>query len=473
MKFNKFSLIVISLTFSFLSVNAQLKLASALGDNMVLQRNTTVKIWGKAVAGQKIAVKTSWNKQETQTTTNQKGDWLLSVKTTEAGGPFSIQIRSVKEKIQLQNILLGEVWLCSGQSNMEMPILGFPYQPVLGSGDALLYADNDNLRLFTVKKAPMATPQDTCNGKWEVANAESVGKFSAVGYFYAKLLQQKLKIPVGIICSSVGGTPVEAWMGNQTLAKFPEVFQRSINQKREQDRASYLFNGMIHPILNYTIKGAIWYQAESNRSNFQYYADLLTAMLENWRDEFGLGAFPFYYVQIAPFSYGDSKAIQTACLRDQQLKAMTMIPNSGMVCTLDLGSEGWIHPAEKETVSKRLSCWALSETYGFKGIQYKSPTFKSFEVKDSLVTISFNNAENGITTFDKSVDCFQIAGKDSVFYPAKMVKMNNDFRKVQLMSDKVKAPVAVRYAFCNFPKTEGYLFGATGLPVSSFRTDNW
>ena len=473
MRLKHFSLITISLLFFVFSINAQLKVASALSDNMVLQRNTTVKIWGRALAGQKITVKNSWNKQEAQTTTNDKGEWLLNVKTNEAGGPYSIEIRSAKEKIQLQNILLGEVWLCSGQSNMEMPVLGFPYQPVLGSGDALLDADNPNLRLFTVKKAPMATPQDTCTGKWEQATAETVGKFSAVGYFYAKLLQQKLKIPVGIICSSVGGTPVEAWMSHQTLAKFPEVLQRSINQKRDQDRVAYLYNGMIHPILNYTIKGAIWYQAESNRSNYQYYADLLTAMVGNWREEFGLGVFPFYYVQIAPYSYSDSKGLQTAFLRDQQFKAMGMIPNAGMVCTLDLGSEGWIHPAEKQTVSKRLAGWALAETYNFKGLQYKSPTYKSFEVKDSVVTISFNDAENGITTFDKNVDCFQLAGSDKVFYPAKMLKMNNDLRKVQVVCDKVKTPVAVRYAFCNFPKTEGYLFGVTGLPMPSFRTDNW
>jgi sialate O-acetylesterase len=144
-----------------------------------------------------------------------------------------------------------------------------------------------------------------------------------------------------------------------------------------------------------------------------------------------------------------------------------------MVCTLDIGSEGWIHPAEKQTVSKRLACWALSETYNFKGISYKSPTYKNMEIKDNIVNIAFDNAEYGLTTFDKSVNCFEIAGKDSVFYPAKILKLNNDFRKIQITSDNVKAPVAVRYAFSNFPKTEGYLFSTAGLPVPSFRTDNW
>jgi sialate O-acetylesterase len=473
MNIKQLNLILLSLIFSVLSVNAEIKVASILGDNMVLQRNSSVKIWGKATVGKKISVKTGWNNLQNQTTANEKGEWLLTVKTTEAGGPYKIEIQSGKEKIQLQNILLGEVWLCSGQSNMEMPVLGFPYQPVLGSNDALLDADNPNLRLFTVKKAPMSTPQDTCNGKWEVANAESVGKFSAVGYFYAKLLQQKLKIPVGIICSSVGGTRIEAWMNSKTLANFPEPLKLSSQEAREQNRPSHLYNGMIQPIINYNIKGVIWYQAESNRNNFKDYAALFTAMVASWRSDFGVGNFPFYYVQIAPYSYGDSKGLQTAYLREQQFKAMTTTPNSGMVSTLDIGSEGWIHPAEKQTVSKRLACWALSETYNFKGISYKSPTYKSMEIKDSIVNIFFDNAEYGLTTFDKSVDCFEIAGKDSVFYPAKILKLNNDFRKIQLMSDKVKVPIAVRYAFSNFPKTEGYLFSTAGLPVPSFRTDNW
>jgi sialate O-acetylesterase len=195
-------------------------------------------------------------------------------------------------------------------------------------------------------------------------------------------------------------------------------------------------------------------------------------MVSSWRSDFGVGEFPFYYVQIAPYSYGDSNALVSASMRDAQLKAMASIPNSGMVCTLDLGSESWIHPAEKETVGKRLASWALSETYGFKGIPYKSPTYKSMEVKDNVVTISFNDAPFGITSFDKNVDCFELAGADRIFYPATMTKMNNEFRKIQVVSDKVASPVALRYAFKNFPKTEGYLFSSTGLPVPSFRTDD-
>lgn len=473
MRTNYFALLIFSIFISVASLNATLNVASVIGSKMVLQRNTEVNIWGNSDPGKSIKICSSWNKYKVTTVSTEKGEWSVKLKTTEAGGPYTISIEMGKEKIQLDNILLGEVWLCSGQSNMEMPIAGFSYQPIIGAGDALLNADNQNLRMFTVKKTPMATPQDTCTGKWSEANAESVGKFSAVGYFYARLLQQKLKVPVGIICSSVGGTPIEAWMSSKTIANFPEAQKRSAASTRDQDKASYLYNGMIHPIIKYTIKGAIWYQGETNRFRYNEYAALLSAMVSNLRTECGVGQFPFYYVQIAPYAYGDSKATLSALMRDEQLKAMSLIPNSGMVCTMDVGSEKWIHPAEKETVAKRLALWSLSETYNFKGLSYKSPTFKSFEVKDSVMTISFNNAENGITTFDKSVDCFEIAGADKVFYPAKMIKMNNEFRKIQVVSDKVKVPVAVRYAFCNFPKTEGYLFSTTGLPVPSFRSDNW
>jgi sialate O-acetylesterase len=473
MKKTNVTVLIIFLIISVFSANAQLKVASILGNNMVLQRNSEVKIWGKAEPKMSLKITASWSKTAITAVTNEKGDWMAKVKTSEAGGPYTISIEAKKEKIQLDNILLGEVWLCSGQSNMEMPILGFPYQPINGSAEALLQADNQNLRLFTVKKAPMPTPQDSCSGNWEVANAESVGKFSAVGYYYARLLQQKLKIPVGIICSSVGGTPIEAWMDSKTLANFPEPLKQTSQAEKEQNRASYLYNGMINPIVNYTIKGAIWYQGESNRKNYQYYAGLLKAMVGSWRTDFGVGDFPFYYVQIAPYAAGDIKDPLSAFMRDEQLKAMLMIPNSGMVCTLDLGNEIWIHPAEKETIAKRLAGWSLSETYGFKGLQYKSPTFKNFEVKDSVVTISFDDAKLGVTSFDKNVDCFEVAGEDKIFYTAKMIKMSNDFRKIQVVSDKVKVPVAIRYAFSNFPVTEGYLYSTSGLPVPSFRTDNW
>jgi len=457
--------------FSFLLVQAEIKVASVLGDGMVLQRNTEVKLWGKANPNVNLTIATSWNKAKIKAITNDKGDWMIKVKTTDAGGPYVITIASRKEKITLDNILLGEVWLCSGQSNMDAPIAGFGDQPIKGSNDFLFEADNNSLRLFNVNKKAIDMPQDSCVGEWTVASAESVANFSAVGYLYAKQLQQKLQVPVGIISSCWGGSNIETWMSKETIAQFPEAFKKSTQENtRQRQRASCLYNGMIAPIINFSIKGAIWYQGEANISNHKEYPALMAAMVANWRKVFDQGQFPFYYVQIAPYSYGNSKAINSALQRDEQLKAMSLIPNSGMISTFDIGEEYCIHPADKLTVAKRLVYWALSETYGYKGIPYKSPVYKSISLKDSMATLSFDNAPYGLNSFGKSVDCFEIAGEDHVFYPAEMLVKS---KQVLVWSSRVKNPVAVRYGYCNFPKTNGYLYNNAGFPVMSFRTDDW
>lgn len=458
--------------FSCLFIQAQIKVASILGDNMVMQRNTQVKIWGKAKPGEKLLITTGWNKAQTSVTSDSKGEWIAKVKTTEAGGPYTITISSPKEKVTLKNILLGEVWLCSGQSNMEMPIAGFGNQPINGSNDLLVDADNDNIRLFTVKKLAIATLQDTCSGKWAVASAESVAQFSAVGYLYAKQLQQKLKVPVGVINSSWGGTRIEPWMNKESIAQYPEAFTRSTQEKvAVNQRATNLYNGMIAPIINFAIKGAIWYQGESNIGDYKEYAALMAGMVSGWRKDFGVGEFPFYYVQIAPYSYGNSKSISSALQRDEQLKALSLIPNSGMASTIDIGEEKCIHPAEKLTVGKRLAYWAFAETYGFKGVNYKSPVYNNISVKDSVAYITFDNVVNGLNSFGKEVEGFEIAGADKVFFPAKMSTFKQN--QVLVWAPQVKAPVAVRYCFYNFLPTKGFLYNTAGLPVLSFRTDSW
>ncbi|MEI7677498.1 MAG: sialate O-acetylesterase, partial [Bacteroidales bacterium] len=246
---------------------AQIKVSSVIGDNMVLQRNSEVKIWGKANVSQKLIISSSWNKSKVSVTSDGKGTWTAKLKTTEAGGPYTITIASEKEKVTIKNILLGEVWLCSGQSNMEMQMAMYADQPVNGANDELLNATHDDIRLFTVGRNSEPTSQDTCNGKWSVATAENVAVFSAVGYFYAKQLQQRLKVPVGIICSSWGGSRIEAWMSKDVVSQFREAFSQSTKpETKPQNKAAHLFNGMIAPLLNFTIKGVIWYQGESNIS---------------------------------------------------------------------------------------------------------------------------------------------------------------------------------------------------------------
>jgi sialate O-acetylesterase len=255
------------------------------------------------------------------------------------------------------------------------------------------------------------------------------------------------------------------------ITGFTDAYKQTTQEKTPQHhQASRLYNGMIAPLINYTIKGALWYQGESNIGNYQDYAALQAAMVKNWRTDFGVGDFPFYFVQIAPYWYNNSKAINSALEREAQYNAMTLTPNSGMVTTVNMGEEKNIHPAEKATISKQLALWALSETYNVKGLPYKSPAYKSMEVKDSVAVITFDNVVNGLTTNGKVVECFEVAGQDSIFYPAKLTIAQ---KQARIYSPKVKVPVAVRYNFCNFAPTSGFLYNTAGLSVIPFRTDNW
>lgn len=467
---HKNNLLIIFLFFSF-ALHAQLKVASVLGSNMVLQRNTDVKIWGKSSPGAKVVVNENWNNSTISTNANEVGEWLVKIRTTEAGGPYIISVKSGKEIITIDNILLGEVWLCSGQSNMEMPVKGGADQPVIGSNDALVDADNSMIRLFNVAKTSRSQPQDSCKGKWNIANAETIAGFSAVGYFFAKQLQRKLNVPVGIICASWGASRIEAWISKEYMAKFPEPLKNTTQEKTlEQNRASNVYNGMIYPIRNYVIKGALWYQGESNRTECQHYAGLMGGLAENWRNDFNIGQFPFYFVQIAPFYYYNDKNMMGLKLREEQLKASLTIPNCGMVCTTDIGDEMCIHPPEKEVVAKRLLYWALAETYKIKGIRFKNTYFKNAIAKDSAMVVSFENGEQGLTSFGKEISNFEIAGEDKTFYPAKAVVSQ---RQVHVTTPEVPKPIAVRYAYSNFPKGTGFLYNTSGLPVPAFRSDDW
>jgi len=456
---------------SAFSLSAKIKVASVLGDNMVLQRNTEVKIWGTADPNQKLTITTSWNKTKLSTTANDKGEWLVKAKTTEAGGPFTITFAAGKEKVQLQNILLGEVWLCSGQSNMQMSLLGYNDQPINGSNETILEANNCQLRLFTVKLSAQSSPQDTCVGKWEISSPKTAGNFSAVGYYFASKLQKVLKVPVGVINSSWGGSRIEAWIDAETMQKFPESLASTTKEKTPQHhRAANLYNAMIYPLKNLSIKGAIWYQGESNRGEYQYYAGLQKAMVAKWKSDFELKELPFYFVQIAPFWYNNSKDILSGKFYDEQLKSSLEIPNAGMVTTVDVGEEFCIHPAEKEILGQRLSYWALSETYKMEGIAYKNPIYKSVAVKDSALVLSFDNLVNGLTSYGKELTNFEIAGDDKVFYPA-VAKIKS--KQLTLTAPEVKKPVAAHYAYINYPSGKGFLYNTAGLPVLPFRTDNW
>lgn len=437
---------------------------SLFQNNMVLQRNQPIAVFGKAVSEKKVEVVF---KNKTYTAKVKKGYWKVYLDESEAGGPFVLTIKG-KNKIVFQNVLVGEVWLCSGQSNMAMAVKGNAGQPINGSNLAILNGENSQLRFFNVGKKMANEPLESCEGNWELATPSTVKNFSATAYFYGKLLQETLGVPVGLINSSWGATPAEAWTPKEILETELSEFEFKhwiTDKKNPQKSPSQLFNGMIYPLKPYTIKGVIWYQGEANKAYYESYTKLFSSMIKSWRSTWNQGGFPFYFVQIAPFAWGD---VNQAFLREKQLKTMLSVPNTGMAVTLDIGEQFCIHPAEKQKVGERLALWALAKDYGFTDIQYSGPVYKSMEVDGIKVAVKFNYAPNGITNFGKELTGFQVAGADKIFHDAEVKIVKG---KLEVWSEKVPNPIAIRYGWGSW--VDGSLFNTAGLPASSFRSDDW
>lgn len=460
-------LTIVNLLFVNLT-HAKVKLPAIVSSNMVLQRNTTIKLWGWADANEKINIEPSWLNQALSIEADDKGNWSVQVKTTNSKKPQTIKIISESTNIILENVLLGEVWLCSGQSNMEMPVKGYSNQPVYGSLEAILNATNNNIRLFTVKRNASLIPLEDVSGEWLITNLQSVKDFSAVGYFFGKKLNTLLDIPIGLIHTSWGASRVEAWMDEETLSEFKNTeIVKDIPKEYPQHSPALLYNGMLHPLQNYSIKGVVWYQGESNITKADEYLRLFPAMVKQWRNQWKQEKLPFYYVQIAPFKYWGNNPVY---LREAQLKCMQLIDNTGMVVTLDIGDCEFIHPPEKRIVGDRLAYWALSKDYNFEGLAFSGPVYKEFEItQDGKINLFFDYCPNGLSSFGMPLSGFEIASNDKIFHPA--TATINENRTVTVFSEEVENPVAARYAFTHCPT--GTLFNIEGLPASSFRTDYW
>ncbi len=648
--------------------HANVQLPAFFANNMVLQQNTRAPIWGKATPGATIEITASWD-FSTSVICAENASWKAELETPSAGGPYTISIKDGDSVLLLENVLIGEVWLCSGQSNMEMPLSGWlPNDTIQYSETEIRNANYPEIRMFTVARHASIKPVDDVNGKWLECSPKTAPPFSATAFFFGKKLYQELNIPIGLIHSSWGGTPAEAWTSREYIAKmddyhealrkideslpalkklsdwlvqFPTIntqelsgdniwsqlefqdsscrridfddskwnimnlpvlweqtemqefdgavwFRKTVsipenwsgrdleiqlgpiddfdrtyvngklvgaieedghyqtlriydipaelnNQdtmiiavrvndnrggggiwgKAEQmnlvlkgtgesisiagewkylpvaelrgvtyyifgaegekyhdrpvlpiEESAYipttLYNGMIAPLVPYTIKGAIWYQGESNTGNPIQYETLFPLMITNWRNDWGY-EFPFYYVQIAPYDYGEDTPSEF--LRDAQRKTLSLA-NTGMAVTLDIGVNSNIHPPYKQEVGERLALWALAKQYD-KAIVFSGPLYKSFKIEKKKIRVSFNYAEGLQFTSDKP-EGFLIAGEDRVFYPAQVKIQNNE---LLVFSKIVKSPVAVRYAWSNTAKSS--LMNGAGLPASSFRTDDW
>lgn len=450
------------LMFNVCLTSAAVRLPAILGSHMVLQQNSEVKLWGWSSPAEKITIKTSWDTITYKTTGGSTAKWITKIKTPAAGGPYSITING---STILEDVMIGETWVCSGQSNMEWS----GDQNLKQCLDEMPNATNKNIRLFYVPKSTSGFPQENCGGSWKVCTPEEMKHFSAVGYFFGKKIQQALNVPIGLINSNWGGTPAETWTPKNEVENDSEL--NSAAQKLKPTDwwptlPGYAYNAMIYPITNFEIAGAIWYQGESNVPTYSSYKQLMTKMITSWREAWQK-EFPFYFVQIAPFSgYGQNN--WCALQRETQTRCLS-IPKTGMVVISDLVDDiKNIHPVNKIDVSARLANLALVKSYDKSGLNYKFPMYKGMKNEKDKIRIEFKNAENGLMAKDKSITEIYIAGEDRRFQPA-LAKI--DGNTLIVWNKSIKSPVSVRFGFTNTAIPN--LFSKEGLPVNLFRTDNW
>ncbi len=501
--------LVISILMAAAMAAADVRLPALISDNMVLQQGRQVAIWGTADAGEQVTV--SLGEQKESATADSSGQWKVQLGPLAKGGPLEMTVAG-KNTVTIHNVLVGEVWVCSGQSNMEMAVWNHNVFGGVNNAEKEVAAANyPLLRLFIVKKAVAGKPQSDVQGQWLVTSPATVGSFSAVGYFFGRDLHQTMKFPVGLIDSSWGGTEAEAWTSDaaldadpelkvaadswqQRIAGFPaalEDYKQKLGEwekaaeeaeangkiavaapnaprdpRSHSWRASGLWNAMMAPLTPYAIAGVIWYQGESNAEFAYQYRKVFATMIQQWRSSWGEGDFPFLFVQLASFAPGAKSPDAWPTLRESQAKTLAL-PKTGMAVAIDIGDSYDIHPKNKQEVGRRLALSAEGIAYGRK-IEYMGPTFKSLRADKGTLRLQFTHVAGGLVVRGQSLMGFEIAGQDQQFFPAEAKIEGNE---VVLSSSRVAKPVAARYAWANDPKCN--LYNKVGLPAPPFRSDDW
>ncbi|MBN2455824.1 MAG: hypothetical protein JXB29_04685 [Sedimentisphaerales bacterium] len=493
---------------------ADVRLPAVIGDNMVLQQQMEVPIWGWAEPGEEITLSGSWCDSKWQTNADKNGKWLVKIEPPKAPGPHEMTV-SGKNTIKIKNILAGEVWLASGQSNMEMPVTytSIHNQGVPNYKLEIATADFQQIRLFKVEHNSTKEPQSDCTGKWELCSPETIPQFSAIAYFFGRELHTRLRVPIGLLYPCWGGTEAGAWMSRKVLESDPD-FKDIIDEfeymvaNYPQARKEYdlkmqewkklaakaksegkevpkrpaktrillprklptgLYNGMIAPLIPYAMKGVIWYQGEGNVPRAYQYRKLFPAMIKNWRDDWGEGDFSFLFVQLANLGSVIPKPTQSgwAELREAQLMTLSL-PNTAMAVAVDLGEADNIHPRRKQEVGRRLALAALGKVYG-KDVVYSGPVYKSMEIKGNKIVLHFEHTGSGLVSKNGwPLKGFAIAGADRNFVWADADIVDDT---VEVTAESVTSPVAVRYAWADNPLCT--LYNKEYLPASGFRTDDW
>lgn len=451
-----FILLFVVITFISVYANAYVSVPAIFSDNMVLQQNTDVSFWGWAKPGEEVHITADWTNEDYSVKADNQGTWKILFPTPAAGGPYEIAIQGYN-RIDLKNVLIGEVWLCSGQSNMEWT----PNAGITNQEEAVKNAKYPNIRLFSVANATAYAPQNHLTGQWKETTPETMADFSAVGYFFAQQLHEKLGVPVGVINSSWGGTPAEAWIpedvirNNEALVKAADLQKPVPWGPVEPGR---LFNAMIAPLVPFRIAGVLWYQGEGNTINADDYEELLTALITSWRDKWN-DQFPFYFAQIAPYKYGDS--FHGVIVRDEQRRTLK-VPKTGMVITSDIGDTTDIHPRNKKDVGLRFAAMALNRHYDKNSGLDSGPLFKSMKIQDGKAVIDFDYAE-GLHSENKNLTGFEVSDNSGTWYPAK-ARIKGDH--VIVWSENIKSPENVRFAWRNTATPD--LKNKADLPASSF-----
>lgn len=472
----KLLLTLIALLLPSIGLRAAIKLPAIFSDHIVLQQQSDARIWGWATPGAKISLAPSWSKEKTTATAAADGRWEATLKTPAASfTPHTLTLSGDGSKTVLTDVLIGEVWFCSGQSNMEMPLNGFNCQPVEHSNETIAQAGRykDKIHMLTVPKTAAATPQDTVSGSWNPCTPSVARWTSALAFFFAQELTDMLQVPVGIIVCAWGGSHVEGWLPQELLKKYKDIgaAQPEDPITYDWDKPLVMYNGMLHPLAGYTVRGILWNQGESNVGKHQAYPTLFKAMADHWRTLWQQPALPFYTVEIPPYSYGDPNGTQAALLREAQHEAARITPSCAIIGTNDLTDPSQvedIHASRKREIGQRLAWAAAAREYGMESIEWQSPELKEATLNGRTATLTFSHAPNGLTPHE-SLEGFEVCGDDGHFFPATAREDMNTLAVTLTAPDSVSEIKAVRYNFKNF--TVGRVHSLAGLPLIPFRTD--
>lgn len=467
--------LLIFLPLAFSAGASPFDLPAAIGNNMVLQQQTRATLWGFDRPSSDVEVRASWTDSVYHASTGADGRWSVNIPTPAASfSPQSIEFITADTTARIANVLIGEVWLCSGQSNMEMPLRGFSTQPVEGAREAVKTAARyPGIRVLTVPKAGSYEPQRDFEGEWKLSTPANAHDFTAVGYLFARELTDLLDVPVGIISCAYGGSKVEGWLPREILDTYPDW---NIDAERdstllEWERIGVMYNAMLTPVVGYTVKGFLWNQGESNVGRHHEYAQHQADMVAEWRRLWQNPGLPFYFVELPGWDYGNPEGIDAALLREAQHKAVELIPESGIVCTSDLVNDdevGDIHASRKAEIAERLALMAGARTYGIEGLPYTYPTFRTMTNHGDRAVLTFDNAWSGFSP-NEELPGFEVCGSDGVFVAAPAVQDWDTHEVTVSRPEGVDRIEAVRYCFKNF--AIGRVHDLMGMPLIPFRTD--